>query len=716
MCLVGAALRAGVRSRVPAVPRIPMSCAFVGMGVTAGAGNGNGMAMSGRTSGWQHCALASSCASDSVSKSLSSSSSIFLQGRGRRGWARLPGHGAKTNFGVSARRALVCVAAKPETKHGDAQDTAEEVLIKLPTNESSETLLRIRHTSAHVMAMAVQKLFPKAQVTIGPWIENGFYYDFDTPEPFVEEDLKKIKKEMEAIIKKDLPLIREEVTREEAERRIKEINEPYKLEILQRLKEPITIYKVGDEWWDLCAGPHVESTGKINGKAVALESIAGAYWRGDENNAMLQRIYGTAWENPVQLKQYKKLKEEAKRRDHRVLGQKLDLFSIQEDAGGGLVFWHPKGAQIRRIIEDFWKMEHTNGGYEFLYTPHLANLDLWKTSGHFDFYKESMFDQMVVEDEQYQLKPMNCPFHCLVYKEGLKSYRELPIRWAELGTVYRYERSGTLHGLMRVRGFTQDDAHIFCLPDQLTREIRGVLDLIERVLSRFGFNEYEIMLSTRPEESVGSDEIWENATNALREALAMKGWDYSVDEGGGAFYGPKIDIKIRDAIGRLWQCSTVQCDFNLPERFELEYVDGSNERLRPIMVHRAIFGSIERFFGILVESYAGDFPLWLAPVQLRLLPVVSDVLDYCYDIKARASKRGIRVEVDITGDRIGKLVRNAELEKIPLAAVVGKTEMEEGTLSVRARKVGDLGGAEPADVVLDKIMRAAESYSEYASS
>eukprot|EP00184_Porphyridium_aerugineum_P008179 CAMPEP_0184692708 /NCGR_PEP_ID=MMETSP0313-20130426/1067_1 /TAXON_ID=2792 /ORGANISM="Porphyridium aerugineum, Strain SAG 1380-2" /LENGTH=701 /DNA_ID=CAMNT_0027150557 /DNA_START=212 /DNA_END=2317 /DNA_ORIENTATION=- len=598
----------------------------------------------------------------------------------------------------------------------EPKESEEELKpVKLPTNENSPQLLKVRHTSAHVMAMAVQKLFPGSQVTIGPWIENGFYYDFKMPEPFVESDLKKIKKEMENIIRKKLPLRREEVSREEARKRIEAINEPYKLEILDSIKtEPITIYHIGDEWWDLCAGPHVENTGELNPKAIALETIAGAYWRGDEKNAMLQRIYGTAWENADQLKYFVKLKEEAKRRDHRLLGKQLDLFSIQEDAGGGLVFWHPKGATIRKIIEDFWKLEHQKAGYELLYTPHLANLDLWKTSGHFDFYKESMYDQMEVEDETYQIKPMNCPFHCLVYKHGLKSYRELPLRWAELGTVYRYERSGTLHGLMRVRGFTQDDAHIFCLPEQLTAEIRGVLDLIENILTRFGFNDYEIMLSTRPAESVGSDEIWEKATAALTEALTLKGWAYSVDEGGGAFYGPKIDIKIRDAIGRLWQCSTVQCDFNLPERFELEYVKSDSTRDRPIMVHRAIFGSIERFFGVLIETYAGDFPLWLAPVQMRLLPVADEAMDFCHKVKAKAATLGLRVEVDTSGDRIGKLVRNAETDKIPLAAVVGKKELEDGSLAVRARKVGDLGSAS-VDDVLARMKLAADTFSNYES-
>ena len=552
------------------------------------------------------------------------------------------------------------------------------------------------------MAMAVQRLFPSAHVTIGPWIDNGFYYDFDVAQPFTDRDLKRIKKEMDKIIRMKLPLLREEISRAEARHRIEQIDEPYKLEILSAISEPITVYHIGDRWWDLCAGPHVEHTGMLDPKSIALESVAGAYWRGDENKAMLQRIYGTCWESPEQLAEYLHRKAEAKRRDHRVLGSKLGLFTVQEEAGGGLVFWHPKGARVRRLMEDFWKEQHMNDGYELLYTPHIANVKLWKTSGHLDFYSESMFDQMDVEGEEYQLKPMNCPFHCLVFKEGLRSYRELPLRWAELGTVYRYERSGTLHGLMRVRGFTQDDAHIFCLPDQLAGEIKRVLDLTESILGRFGFSEYEIMLSTRPEKSVGSNDIWERATNALEEALKVKGWDYSIDDGGGAFYGPKIDVKIKDAIGRLWQCSTIQCDFNLPQRFELEYVDKDGSRKQPIMVHRAIFGSVERFFGILVESFAGEFPLWLAPVQLKLLPVTDESRAYCEKVASDAKRMGLRVEVDTSGERLGKMVRNTEQERVPLMGIVGAAEVENGTISVRSRKTGDLGGIDTKET-LEKI-------------
>jgi len=585
-----------------------------------------------------------------------------------------------------------------------AAPSQENIFDELPTNDNDNELLKIRHSAAHVMAMAVQKIYPEAQVTIGPWIDNGFYYDFYFPETIdaetgetipsrklTEQDLKKIKKEMDKIVSKDYPITREEVSREEAERRIKELNEPFKLEILEGLQEPITLYHIGDQWWDLCAGPHVESTKSIPKKALALQSVAGAYWRGDEKREMLQRIYATAWKEPGQLKQYKKMLEEAKKRDHRMLGKKLDLFSIQEGAGGGLVFWHPKGSKVRMLIEDFWKSAHKEADYDIVYTPHIANLNLWKTSGHFDFYQSDMFDQMDVENEQYQIKPMNCPFHCLMYKDELRSYRDLPIRWGELGTVYRYERSGTLHGLFRVRGFTQDDAHIYCLPEQLEDEIVGVLDLTETILTKFGFDKYDIMLSTKPEKAVGGDDIWDAATAALKGALDKKGWDYGIDEGGGAFYGPKIDVKIRDAIGRQWQCSTVQCDFNLPERFGLEYTSKEGTKERPIMVHRAIFGSLERFFGILTENCAGDFPFWLAPVQLKLLPVTDAVQDYCDEIAAKAKKAGIRIEVDRGAERLAKQIRNAEQQRVPIMAVVGMKEMETGKLAIRSRKNGDLG-------------------------
>ena len=563
--------------------------------------------------------------------------------------------------------------------------------VVLPKTSNSESLLKIRHSMSHVMAMAVQKLFPTAQVTIGPWTETGFYYDFDNPEPFTEADLKAIKKEMGKIIGRKLPLERIEVSREEAERRIKAQNEPYKLEILERLVEPITLYTLGEQWWDLCAGPHVANTSELNPKAFELESVAGAYWRGDETKAQLQRIYGTAWETADQLSEHRRRKEEALRRDHRRLGKDLDLFSIEDEAGAGLVFWHPRGARMRLLIEDFWRQAHFEGGYELLYTPHVADISLWKTSGHLDFYAESMFGPMEVDERQYQLKPMNCPFHVLTYASKLRSYRELPIRWAELGTVYRYERPGVMHGLMRVRGFTQDDAHVFCLPEQISDEILRILNLTERILSTFDFSNYEINLSTKPDKAIGDDAVWELATKGLIEALERKGWAYKIDEGGGAFYGPKIDLKIEDAIGRMWQCSTIQLDFNLPERFELDYIAADGSKQRPIMIHRAIFGSLERFFGIMTENYAGDFPFWLAPEQIRLLPVTDEVLGYVEELQSQLKAAGVRASIDRSGDRLGKLIRTGEQMKIPVLAVIGAKEAEQGAASLRSRRDGDLG-------------------------
>ena len=569
--------------------------------------------------------------------------------------------------------------------------TAPLAPVILPKTSESAQLLKIRHSMSHVMAMAVQKLFPDAQVTIGPWTETGFYYDFDNPEPFTEDDLKAIKKEMGKIIGRKLPLERIEVSRDEAEKRIKAQNEPYKLEILERLQEPITLYTLGDQWWDLCAGPHVENTKELHPKAFELESVAGAYWRGDETKAQLQRIYGTAWETPEQLAEHKRRKAEALRRDHRRLGKDLDLFSIEDEAGAGLVFWHPRGARMRLLIEDFWRQAHFEGGYELLYTPHVADISLWKTSGHLDFYAESMFGPMQVDEREYQLKPMNCPFHVLTYASKLRSYRELPIRWAELGTVYRYERPGVMHGLMRVRGFTQDDAHVFCLPDQISDEILRILDLTERILSTFDFNNYEINLSTRPEKSIGSEAVWDLATKGLTEALERKGWNYKIDEGGGAFYGPKIDLKIEDAIGRMWQCSTIQLDFNLPERFGLDYVAADGSKQQPIMIHRAIFGSLERFFGIMTENYAGDFPFWLAPEQIRLLPVTDDVQPYAEQLLDQLKTAGIRATIDQSGDRLGKIIRTGEQMKIPVLAVIGAKEAEQNAVSLRSRRDGDLG-------------------------
>ncbi len=564
---------------------------------------------------------------------------------------------------------------------------------------TKEGLFFIRHTAAHIMAEAVQSLFPEARVTIGPVIENGFYYDFEYSRGFTPEDLEKIEKKMKEIIGQKKPLIRKKVSRESAINLFKDEGESYKVEIVNDLPpgERITIYEQG-EWHDLCRGPHAPSTGYV--KAFKLLSTAGAYWRGDEKNPMLQRIYGTAFWNNKDLKEYLNKLEEAKKRDHRKLGRELDLFSIQDEIGAGLVLWHPKGSRIRRAIEDFWRDQHERYGYELLYTPHIAKIDLWKTSGHLEFYNENMYPRMEVENTEYQIKPMNCPFHIMIYKTGIRSYRDLPLRWAEIGTVYRYERSGVLHGLLRVRGFSQDDAHIFCRPDQIEEEILGVLDLTVLFLKTFGFDDYEIYLSTRPEKFVGNEVGWDRATAALRNALETKGLEYEVDEGGGAFYGPKIDLKIKDVLGRAWQCSTVQVDFNLPERFDMTYIGDDNARHQPIMIHRAIFGSMERFFGVLVEHYGGAFPLWLSPVQVRIATIGDEQAQYAEELYRELKGRNIRVEQDVRNEKLGLKVREAQLEKIPYLLVVGKNEMESGTVAPRK-----LGGENMPQMNIDEFMK-----------
>jgi threonyl-tRNA synthetase len=560
----------------------------------------------------------------------------------------------------------------------------------------------IRHTAAHVMAEAVQSLFPGAKVTIGPVIENGFYYDFDYPAGFVPEDLPRIEEKMKQIIEENKPLVRKKVSREEALRIFDKDGETYKIEIINDLPpdEQITIYEQGD-WYDLCRGPHAPSTGFV--KAYKLLSIAGAYWRGDERNPMLQRIYGTAFSNKKDLEEYLAKLEEAKRRDHRRLGRELDLFSIQDEIGPGLVLWHPKGARVRRVIEDFWRSEHELHGYDILFTPHVARLDLWKRSGHLDFYRENMYSPMDVENTSYQIKPMTCPFHIMIYKSKVRSYRDLPLRWAEIGTVYRYERSGVLHGLLRVRGFSQDDAHIFCRPDQIEEEVLSVLDLTVFFLKTFGFDDYEVYLSTRPEKFVGSKENWERATEALRKAIETKGLDYEVDEGGGAFYGPKIDLKIKDVLGRAWQCSTVQVDFNLPERFDISFVGDDNARHTPIMIHRAIFGSFERFFGILIEHYGGAFPMWLSPVQVRVATVGEEQIPYAESVYEALKKHDLRVEKDFRNEKLGLKVREAQLEKIPYLLVVGNKEVETGTVAPRKR-----GGRNLSSMTIEEFLALIE--------
>ncbi len=594
--------------------------------------------------------------------------------------------------------------------------------MSLPRTSESEWLKKIRHTASHVMAMAVQKLFPKTQVTIGPWIENGFYYDFDNPEPFTEKDLKAIYKEMVKIINRKLPVIREEVSRDEAERRIKEINEPYKLEILADIKEePITIYHLGEEWWDLCAGPHLENTSELNPKAIELESVAGAYWRGDETKAQLQRIYATAWETPEQLAEYKRRKEEALRRDHRKLGKELGLFIFSDQVGPGLPLWTPKGTLLRSLLQDFLQQEQLKRGYLPVVTPHIARVDLFKTSGHWQKYKEDMFPLMAEDEEAasheqgFVLKPMNCPFHIQIYKSELRSYRDLPMRLAEFGTVYRYEQSGELGGLTRVRGFTVDDSHLFVTPEHLETEFLKVVDLTLSVFKSLQLKNFKARLSFRDPTSdkyIGSDEAWEKAQTAIRRAVEKLGMDHFEGIGEAAFYGPKLDFIFQDALEREWQLGTAQVDYILPERFDLEYVAEDGSRQRPVMIHRAPFGSLERLIGILIEEYAGDFPLWLAPVQARLLPVGEAQLEFAQDITAKMKAIGIRAEVDTSGDRLPKQIRNAEKEKIPVMIVVGAKEVETNTLSIRTRASGELG-AIPVDEVLQNMKNAIANFENF---
>lgn len=545
------------------------------------------------------------------------------------------------------------------------------------------------HSSAHIMAQAVKGIFPSANLTIGPPIEEGFYYDFAFERPFTPEDLEKIQQRVCDIIKADLPIQRLEMSKDEAIRFFQKRGELFKVEILKQIEDQeVSLYRQGD-FVDLCRGPHVGSTGKV--KALKLLSSAGAYWRGDERNPMLQRIYGISFPTQSELDDHLARLEEIKRRDHRKLGKDLDLFSIQDEIGPGLILWHPKGALIRLLIENFWRDQHLKHGYELVYSPHVARLDLWRTSGHVDYYQDNMFAPMTVEASEYQLKPMNCPFHIMVYKSHLRSYRELPIRYGELGTVYRYERSGVLHGLMRVRGFTQDDAHIFCRPDQIESEVRQILDFTIFVLRRFGFSEFELYLSTRPPKAVGAQEKWDQATQALAAALKGGGFSYKVDPGEGVFYGPKIDLKIKDALGRAWQCSTIQIDFNNPERFGLTYIGDDGKAHQPIMIHRALLGSIERFFGILIEHFAGAFPTWLAPVQVKVLPITDQQIPYGRQVVEQFRTAGFRTEIDLRNEKVGLKIREAEKAKVPFMLVVGEREKEGEMVSVRKRGGTNLG-------------------------
>jgi threonyl-tRNA synthetase len=557
---------------------------------------------------------------------------------------------------------------------------------------------KMRHSMAHVMAAAVCNLYDDVKLDIGPATADGFYYDFDLPSRLTPEEFSAIETEMSRIIKEDAPFERFELARADAEKQLEEAGQTYKLERLAEIPEGETIsfYRCGD-FVDLCRGPHVESTGQL--KAFKLISVAGSYFHGIETNPMLQRIYGLTANSPKEIRAQLQKIEEAKKRDHRKVGKQLDLFSIQDDVGPGLVHWHPKGARIRTVIEDFWRKRHYDVGYELLYSPHIGQAHLWETSGHLDFYRESMYAPMDIDGVEYFLRPMNCPFHIQVYKSQKRSYRELPLLWAELGTVYRYEKSGVVQGLLRVRGFTQDDAHIFCAPEQVEEEIRKVVTFALSMLRAFGFEEVTAYLSTRPEKAVGDDARWEQATQSLENALKAEGIDFAVDAGGGAFYGPKIDLKIKDALGREWQLSTIQFDFNLPERFDLTYVGSDGKEQRPYMVHRALLGSLERFFGILIEHYAGAFPLWLAPEQVRVLPVTDNQNAYADKVSDMLKKAGFRPGVDSRSERVGAKIRLAQTEKIPYMLIVGPKEVEEGTVSVRARIEGDQGALSVEDLL-----------------
>ena len=563
---------------------------------------------------------------------------------------------------------------------------AEPVRVEPITIDTAEGLKVYRHSTAHVMAQAVKSLFKDVKLAIGPNIENGFYYDFDVPEPFTPEDLVRIDKKMREIIKGNTPFVKKSVPKGEALKLFNEMREQYKEELINEIPdESVSVYTQGD-FTDLCRGPHLPSTGYI--KAFKLLSTAGAYWRGDEKNKMLQRIYATAFATKGELKEHLARLEEALKRDHRKLGRALDLFSVSDEVGAGLVLWHPNGSVVRGVIEDFWKSEHVKHDYDIIYTPHVASLELWKTSGHCDFYKENMYSPMELDGQEYIVRPMNCPFHIQIYKSRLRSYRDLPVRYAELGTVYRYERSGVLHGLLRVRGFTQDDAHIFTTPSGLADEIKGVLNFTLYILRSFGFNEFDIYLSTRPDKYVGSLSDWAEAEAALKGALEDLGIGYSIDPGEGVFYGPKIDVKIKDVIGRSWQCSTIQVDFNLPERFDVTYRDERGNESRPIMIHRALMGSLERFFGCLIEHYAGAFPVWLAPVQALILTVTDRNNDYAASVHSRLKRAGLRSKLDIRNEKLGFKIREGELRKIPYLVVIGDKEQEDGTVAPRAKGKG----------------------------
>ncbi len=595
---------------------------------------------------------------------------------------------------ISGRLGKQALAVKVNGALRDLSTPLEsDCSVEILTFDSEDGAEIYHHSTAHLMAQAVQELFPGVKLAIGPAIEGGFYYDFDIDTAFTPEDLEKIEAKMTELSRANLPYVREELSREAALELFGQKNEDYKTQILADIPEgdAVSIYRQGD-FVDLCRGPHIPSTGKI--QAFKLQTIAGAYWKGDEKNKMLQRIYGTSFPSNKELKQHLARIEEAKRRDHRKLGKELDLYAIYQEAGPGLIYWPPKGAALRRIVEDFWKDTHVDRGYELVSIPHIAHSDLWKTSGHYDFYRENMYT-MNIDDDEYVLKPMNCPGHILIYKNNIHSYRDLPVRYAELGTVYRYERSGTLHGMLRVRGFTQDDAHIFCTPEQILDEVIGVLDLTEYMLKTFGFQEYKVELSVRDPEHLekyaGSDEDWELAEHALVEALNRKGLPYKRMEGEAVFYGPKIDTKLIDALGRGWQGPTTQFDFNLPSRFDVNYVGEDGKRHYVYMVHRTVLGSLERFIGALIEHYAGAFPFWLAPVQVKVLPLSDRHEEYARQVASALRKKRLRVEMDTRDEKIGQKIRVAQLEQVPYMLIVGDKEAETGTVSLRHRRQGNMG-------------------------
>ncbi len=613
--------------------------------------------------------------------------------------------------GCTVREALTPEGGRLDAKvlaakiNGEPMDLSrpleQDATIEPLTFESAEGREVYRHSSTHIMAQAVKEVFPTAQLTIGPALDDGFYYDFAFDRPFTPEDLEKIEARAIEIMKRGLTVTRSELSKQDAIKFFQERGEGYKVELINSFDDasPISLYRQG-EFVDLCRGPHLPTTGYVG--AFKLLSTGGAYWRGDERNAMLQRVYGTSFPTKKELDAHLAKLEEIKRRDHRKLGKELDLITIQDEIGPGLVLWHPKGSLIRLLIENFWREQHIKDGYDLVYSPHVARLDLWKTSGHVDYYRENMFASMKLEGSEYQLKPMNCPFHIMIYKSHMRSYRDLPIRYGELGTVYRYERTGVLHGLLRVRGFTQDDAHLFCRPDQIEAEVSRVLDFTFFVLGTFGFTEFEVYLSTRPEKSVGSEENWTIATNALEAALKSRGVAYEVDPGEGVFYGPKIDIKIKDVLGRSWQCSTVQVDFNNPERFKLAYTGEDGKAHQPIMIHRALMGSIERFFGILIEHYAGAFPTWLAPVQAVVLTITDNQQEFAAKIVSTLKSHGFRVEADIRNEKIGFKIREAEKNRIPYMLVVGDKEVQSGMVSVRGRS-GANHGSLPIEAFLELL-------------